>query len=611
MSRILNKILVIVFIISALGICFPKRSFALEPQGSFIVQLAHPEALNELKKIGTNIRQVFSFSSSSEFQNTYAFNSRASYFEIQRLLSGSSLKLQKNNNFASEGITVNDPGFTENSEDIDRQWGLVKAGVSEAWNATTGSSKNVIAVIDTGIDATHEDLKNVSLVPGFDFINTQGLSGNINSDDNGHGTLVAGILAASANNSKGIVGINWSVTLMPIKALNQDGRGDSAGIAEAIVWAVDNGARIINISLGGLGFEHDPTLAEAVSYAFHKNAIIVAAAGNDVAKTGGNMDESPVFPICDDNDINMVIGVAATDQNDRKADFSNFGKNCIDVAAPGKRILSTINHDPITRQESPNAYAFASGTSLAVPFVSGQAALILSKYPTLTNIQVRDRIMATAENIDYSNPIQCAGSSCKGMLGAGRINVQKSLEVSQNSLILRDGDVVKTEIGAVYQIVGGQRRPVSPLVFNQRFSNVPVRLISSQQILAYPESSFATPIEGTLVKTANSPTVYYINKGMKMPVLYSVFVEKGFVFSDVLTADVSEVDSWLLGKFLTPKEGTLVKTPNKKTLYWVVGESLHAVNDRYFKEQGLSYFPIMTVSDNDLQGFSRGEAYTK
>lgn len=611
MHRIINKILVFVLLFSALGICFPKRSFASGPEASFIVQLSSPDALDELEKLGTNIHQVFSFSTSSDFQNTYVFDSFASYSEIQRLLSGSFLKFQRNNNFTSEGVTVNDPGFTSNSEDIDRQWGLIKTGISEAWTITTGNSKNIIAVIDTGIDATHEDLRNVSLVPGYDFVNNLSLSGNINSDDNGHGTLVAGILAASANNSKGIVGTNWSATLMPVKALNKDGRGDSAGIAEAIVWAVDKGARIINISLGGLGFEHDPTLADAVSYAFHKNAIIVAAAGNDVAKTGGNMDESPVFPICDDNDINMVIGVAATDQNDRKADFSNFGKNCIDVAAPGKRILSTINHDPITGQDTPNAYAFASGTSLAVPFVSGQVALILSKYPTLSNIQVRDRIMATAENLDDYNPIQCGGSSCKGMLGAGRINVKKSLEDSQSSLIIGDGDIVKTETGAVYQIVGGQRRPISPLVFNQRFSSVSVRLISSQQLLAYPESSFATPIEGTLVKTANSPTVYYINKGMKMPVLESVFMERGFSFSNVLTADVSEVNSWLLGKFLTPEEGVLIKTPSKKTLYWVVGESLHAVNDVYFKQQGLSRFPVMMVSDNDLNGFSKGEAYTK
>src|SRR6185295_5783238 len=100
----------------------------------------------------------------------------------------------------------------------------------------------------------------------------------------------------------------------------------------------------------------------------------------------------PVFPICDDNDTNMIIGVAATDQNDLKAQFSNYGKNCIDVSAPGKRIISTINFDPLTKSAVSNAYAFASGTSLAAPFVSGEAALIKALFPQATNAQIRDRI---------------------------------------------------------------------------------------------------------------------------------------------------------------------------------------------------------------------------
>src|SRR5581483_11993461 len=151
-------------------------------------------------------------------------------------------------------------------------------------------------------------------------------------------------------------------------------------------------------------------------------------AGNDTDTTGQNLDQNPVFPVCDDNNYNMVIGVAATDQNDQKASFSNYGKNCIDVDAPGKRILSTIDFDPLTKKPSPNSYAYASGSSMAVPFVVGEAALIRSMHPGATNIQIRDSIIGTAVSIDSLNPAQCAGRSCNALLGAGRIDVNASIQ---------------------------------------------------------------------------------------------------------------------------------------------------------------------------------------
>ena len=205
-------------------------------------------------------------------------------------------------------------------------------------------------------------------------------------------------------------------------------------MAQAIVWAADHGAQFINLSVGGIGFGHDTTLANAIAYAFNKNILIVAAAGNDLNTAGQSLDLNPVFPICDDNNYNMVIGVAATDQNDLKPDFSNYGHNCIDVSAPGKRILSTISLDPITNNPAPNSYAYASGTSLAVPFVVGQAALIRALYPTATNIQIRDRIISSADRIDSLNLTQCGGGSCAGLIGSGRIDVPASIQtaIAQN-----------------------------------------------------------------------------------------------------------------------------------------------------------------------------------
>jgi hypothetical protein len=510
----------------------------------------------------------------------------------------------------AQAIYVNDPGFTADYQNIDKEWGLVKAGFTQAWMETTGSSSVTVAIIDTGIDATHQDLQAINLVPGYNFITNAPIVGRVNSDDNGHGTLVAGVLAATANNGIGIAGTNWQVSVMPLKALDNSGKGDSAVVSQSIIWAADHGAKIINLSLGGVGFDHDTTLANAISYAFNKNIVIVSAAGNDVAKTGGNLDLNPVFPICDDNGVNMIIGVAATDQNDLKADFSNYGKNCIDVSAPGKRILSTINYDPVTQQPSPNSYAFGSGTSLAVPFVSGEAALIWALHPELTNTQVRDRIIRTADPIDMLNISQCNGASCSGMLGTGRINVKNALDFKNDAPSIQEGDIVQSAGNSVvYQIVGGQKRPVSSFVQNQRFSGGTVKIVPQIQLSAYPEGPYATPSEGTLVKGIQDDTIYIISQGIKLPITYQVFLQRKLSFSNVNTVSFPEMNSWVTGNFLPPQEGTLIKTRNNKTIYWTVGGSLHPVSLNFYTRQGLKIFPIMTVSDQEIKNYPKGESY--
>ena len=247
----------------------------------------------------------------------------------------------------------------------------------------------------------------------------------MNSDENGHGTLVAGVIAATPNNFRGIAGAAFTVTLMPLKALDATGSGNSSDVAAAIVWAADHGANIINMSLGGVGFANDVVLSNAITYAFKKNIVIVAAVGNDVAVTGGDLDVAPVFPVCNDNGENMVIGVAATDVYDSKTVFSNYGKSCVDVTAPGKRILSTINYDPNTKQSTPSAYAYASGTSLAAPFVSAEAALLKAFNSNLSNKEIRDRIIQSATPIDNLNQTQCSGKACNGLIGFGRIDVME------------------------------------------------------------------------------------------------------------------------------------------------------------------------------------------
>ncbi|PIR96126.1 MAG: hypothetical protein COT92_02885 [Candidatus Doudnabacteria bacterium CG10_big_fil_rev_8_21_14_0_10_42_18] len=579
---------------------------------NYIIQLKDKADLKVLEYYANSLEQKFGFSDSSEFSGIYKFSSEYPLNSLQVFLAGKFEYLEKIKRMAASRVVLNDPGFTENSLDIDKQWGLIKPEFNKAWDKTTGNVSTVIAVIDTGIDATHEDLQQATLVQGYDFINKQKINGRINSDDNGHGTLVAGILSATPNNGIGISGINWTISVMPIKALDKDGSGDSSVIAEAIVWATDNGADILNLSLGGAGFGHDSTLSKAISYAFNKDVVIVAAAGNDVAVTGGNLDSEPVFPICEDNNSNMIIGVAAVDYRDIKPEFSNYGKNCIDVAAPGKRILSTINHDPFSKAVSPNSYAYASGTSLAVPFVAGQAALIKALFPLATNTQIRDRIISTADPVDNLNLSQCGGGSCRGLLGSGRINAYKSLLYPMTAQSLFDGDLVRLEGGdQFYYITGGQKRLVSTFVYNQRFLEASVKTVTENELSGYQAGAYAAPLEGTLIKTNNDPTVYIILYGKKLPITYGVFIQRNLDFSDVETLSFSEVNSWVKGSLLPPMEGSLLRARTNRTVYWVVGETLHPINYNFYMEKGLNIFPVLYVPETDLENYPKGEAYIR
>lgn len=509
---------------------------------------------------------------------------------------------------ATPVLSYNDPGFTENPQNIDRQWGLVKAGFLQAWTKTVGDPKVIVAVIDTGIDQTHADFNQTHFVTGYNVFTKRTIPRHSNSDDNGHGTLIAGVISASANNNEGIVGGAYDASIMPIKALDAEGVGSSKNIADGVIWATDNKASVINLSLGGLGFAHDSNLADAIAYAYSKNVVIVAAAGNDTAITGGNLDKDPVFPVCNDNGRNMVIGVTATDSFDLKPQFANFGKACVDVSAPGRRILSTINHDPINGTPEPNAYAYASGTSLAVPFVSAQAALLRSLYPGATNSQIRNRILSTADPIDNLNISQCGGVSCKGLLGAGRINAGKSLE--RQIAVIDDGDVVQVE-GTLnfYLISGGKRHRISPFVKEQRFKSLDVKTVSLADVETFPEGPYAEPLNGTLVKMPNNDTVYYIKAGLRYPVTAQVFAMRKYKFSDVVTLTNVEVGSWIEASLLTPPDGVLVRGMKNQTVYWVLNNTLHALNAKFYHDRGLDTFPITLYHDSEINNFPKGDSY--
>lgn len=533
----------------------------------------------------------------------HRFRLTALYFIIFSLLMG----FAPSTVFALE---LSDPGFTNDAGNIDRQWGLAKTRFVQAWEKSRGLAVTTVAIVDTGVDLTHEDLQLLTPVPGFDFINNKAIASRVNSDDNGHGTLVTGVLAATPDNNKGVAGTNWQIGIMPIKALDSNGEGTASNLAKAIVWATDHGAHIINLSAGGIGFAHDSNLADSISYAFNKNVLLIAAVGNDGVASGGNLDKEPVFPVCDDNGENMVLGVTATDTNDTKPVFANYGKNCIDVSAPGKRILSTINHDPITKRPVPDAYAYASGSSLAVPFVSGLAALIKSAYPEATNKQIRDRIIASSDNIDALNLTQCGGKSCAGLLGAGRVNAERALSEPIFLPKFKEGDLVTVvNIGQTYFLSGGRKQPVSPFVLDQRFKNIKPRTATATELEIFPDGQYATPLDGTLVKNPSEAAVYMMSRGLKLPVTFQVFQQYGFNFNSVITLSNNQISSWLTASLLSPPDGTLVKISRNKTVYWVVGGVLHPISFNFFKKKGLDIFPILNVSESDLRNFAKGEAY--
>jgi thermitase len=275
------------------------------------------------------------------------------------------------------------------------QWAWAKVQAYDAWTITTGSPSVRVAVVDTGIDvgdpnyywwpdAGHPDLDcqkiiMASFVPGE--------SGN---DDNGHGTHVAGTIGACTNNGVGVAGANWSVQLMGAKVLDYSGSGTISAVASGIKWAADNGAKVINLSLGTS--QASRTLQLAVDYAWNKGAVLVCAAGN-AGNTAYNYPAA--YPNC--------MAVAATDPNDAKAYFSTYG-NWVSVAAPGVNILSTIQDDWFwcflcyAYGYYPE-YDALSGTSMAAPHVAGLAALVWARGVCTTNSCVRSKIESTADRI--------------------------------------------------------------------------------------------------------------------------------------------------------------------------------------------------------------------
>ncbi|HEX6292277.1 MAG TPA: S8 family peptidase [Herpetosiphonaceae bacterium] len=286
--------------------------------------------------------------------------------------------------------TVNDPLSTF-------QYGLNKINAYGAWDMTTGSSTVKIAIIDSGVRLNHPDFTG-RVLPGYDFANNDADA----SDDVGHGTHVAGIAAAAGDNGEGVAGMCWQCSILPVKVGGQDGIPHDA-LVSGIRWAADQGARVINLSLGGE--EDSPAIHEAIKYAVSKNVVVVVAAGNSADE--GNPVEYPAA-------YDEVIAVGATDHNDQHVFFSQV-QPYVDVSAPGWNIASTWSDSA----NFPFSYVAESGTSMAAPYVAGLAGLILSINPNLDVNAVRSILTGTVD--DLGNP------GADWQYGAGRINAARAV----------------------------------------------------------------------------------------------------------------------------------------------------------------------------------------
>ncbi len=324
-----------------------------------------------------------------------------------------------------------------NDSDWGELWGMRKIQATNAWDETTGSDDVLVAIIDTGMDSSHEDLlANRWINSGESGLDDDGLNkrtNGVDDDNNGyvddwqgwdfydgdndpadgaqHGTHVAGTIGAVGNNVQGVAGVCWDVSLVGIRFLGgTDDTGSTADAVDAILYASSLGARIQNHSWGGYG--SDETLKEAIESVNSRGVLLVAAAGN----FNNNNDDTPFYPAS--YDVPNIVSVAATDENDLLASFSHYGATSVDLAAPGVDILSTVPGD---------SYDSFQGTSMAAPHVAGAAALLLSANVGLTHLDIKDALINSTDKLP---------SLTGRMVSGGRLNVATLMAAAADA----DGD---------------------------------------------------------------------------------------------------------------------------------------------------------------------------
>jgi len=316
--------------------------------------------------------------------------------------------------FRQLAVTPNDPAYTNGT-----LWGLNNLGqgggtpdadidAPEGWEVLTSASNIVVAVLDTGVRATHEDLAtNMWVNPADGGHGWNALTwANDPADDEGHGTLISGILGAAANNGKGVVGVAWRVQIMTCKCFNSNRTGSDSDIMICVEYARDHGARIINASWGS--YTNSCCLSNAIYSARSAGIIVVAASGND----GKDIDANPLYPAS--YALDNIVSVAATTRSDGLATFSNYGATNVHLAAPGTDMYSTF----FTADNMYLGGSYLRGTSLATPYVTGALALMLARFPAESYQQIINRLL------NATDPVPALAGRC---VTGGRLNLRNAL----------------------------------------------------------------------------------------------------------------------------------------------------------------------------------------
>jgi len=353
-------------------------------------------------------------------------------------------------NFAFTGtvFAASDPYYT-------KQWYLETIKAQDAWGINKGSSSIVVAVIDTGVDIDHPDLSGniwtntreivgdgvdndfngyIDDKHGYDFIRDEAdpsprFKAGYTDEAVNHGTFIAGLISAKHDNGKAIKGVTNKVKIMPLLALDSDGTGNSITVSKAVDYAVENGADIINLSFGG--DEYNAGLRESIEEAYEQGVTIIAAAGNiGNGSIGSDLTNDPIYPVCYDqtSSVNRVLGVLATDKNNNITRFTNYGKGCIDIAAPGYDIVSLAYNDNSRSAYSELVRQGWSGSSFAAALVSGAAALLKSEKPSLSPRQIMD-------TIQKESGLLIVSSKYKDKAGEGLLDVYKALKSVQSGIV--------------------------------------------------------------------------------------------------------------------------------------------------------------------------------
>ncbi|WP_298903151.1 S8 family serine peptidase [uncultured Psychroserpens sp.] len=460
---------------------------------------------------------------------------------------------------ASE-IGLNDELYVPNDTDFSKLWGLRNIGqtvdgvtgtndadidATLAWNYERGRRNVIVAVIDTGVDYNHPDLKNNILAQGSEDWNFASSTSKDPFDGGTHGTHVAGT-AAGVDNQIGIIGVAPKCSIMPLRVNLTSGMNSNR--ADAINYVTDQARAnsknryVINCSWRMSG--HHSGVYMAIRRAVRNNVVVVFAAGN----AGNDINVTPQYPAV----YTEVIAVAATDQKDRKASFSNYGKK-VDVSAPGVNIYSTVPG---------SNYSFKNGTSMAAPHVAGLAALIWSKNMTLTDNQVRKIIEKTTDNIDAKNP------GFVGKLGTGRINAFKALRATPYNVTRK---LIKT-----FSFPQNNRGSSTGLTYARRIQTHPIPWFPKRSALLF------------VTQKAGSEKIYYLN-----PITGSVMKAVDPPANDTL-GSLTWDGSFIYGANVTTGAGKI----NKFTSF--SGSAAGSINVPAGRGEGLvavgSYFYYSTIS---------------